>query len=186
MFEESRKEFDNLPENEWIRQWFCESSGGYIAAHRFKAVDYLARPGIAAEVRGCRILAELGKHVLRLPENIPNLIDTIVIEGKPYRELLKFKIGETHPRGYPDVFFDGQTWDFKTSKYRRIKSIRKLILDGRKADNIIIILTEQYQLEILKEAIHSEVGSRMGDGSWIHIPNVYYMCKMSLVCLWQK
>lgn len=50
MFEESRKEFDNLPENEWIRQWFCESSGGYIAAHRFKAVDYLARPGIAAEV----------------------------------------------------------------------------------------------------------------------------------------
>lgn len=83
MFEESKKEFDNLPENEWIRQWFCESSGGYIAAHQFKAVDYMTRPGIAAEVRGCRVLAELGKHVLRLPENIPNLIDKYLLKGNP-------------------------------------------------------------------------------------------------------
>lgn len=186
MFEESKKEYDNLPENEWIKQWFCETSGGYIAAHRFKAVDCMDRPGIVAEVRGCLVLAELGKRVLRLPENIPSQLDIVLIEGKPYRDLLKFKTGEELPRGYPDVYFDGQTWDFKTSKYQRIKSIRKLILDGRKADNIIFVLSEQNQLGILKEAIHSEVGSRVSDGSWIHIPNIYYMFRTNLVCIWQK
>lgn len=186
MFEESKKEYNNLPENEWIRQWFCETSGGYVATHRFKAVDCMNRPGIVAEVNGCRILAESGKHVLRLPENILSQIDNVLIDGKPYRNLLKFKTGEILPRGYPDVYFDGQTWDFKTSKYQKTKSIRKLILDGRKADNIIFVLSEKKQLEILKEALHSEVGNRMSDGSWIHIPNVYYMCRTSLVCIWQK
>ena len=32
MFEKSKEEYDNLPENEWIGQWFCETSGGYAAA----------------------------------------------------------------------------------------------------------------------------------------------------------
>jgi hypothetical protein len=82
MFEKSKEEYNNLPESEWIGQWFSETSGGYIAAHRFKTVDDINRPGIVAEIKGCRALAILGKHVLRLPENVANLIDTIVIEGK--------------------------------------------------------------------------------------------------------
>lgn len=184
--EVSRAEYEALPEDEWIKQRFCDASGGYVAAHRLKVVDDLTRSGIVAEVKGCYALAEIGKHVLRLPENIPDLLDEVMVDGKPYRELLKFKVGEKKPRGYPDVYFDGQTWDFKTSKYRRIKSVRKLILDGRKADNVLFIITEHDQLELLKEAIHSEVGSRVEDGSWIHLPNVYYVCGGDLALLWHK
>lgn len=64
MFEKSKEEYYNLLEYEWIGQWFCETSGGYVAAHRFKAVDDITRQGIVAELIGCRTLANLGKHVL--------------------------------------------------------------------------------------------------------------------------
>ena len=134
LVEASWQAYEAMSKREWRKQWFCKHTGGYVVAHVLKAVDDLSRSGIVAEVKGCFSLAEMGKHVLRLPENIPDLIDDVVIDGKPYRELLKFKEGETNPRGYPDVYFDGQTWDFKTSKYNKVKSVRKLIMDGRKAD----------------------------------------------------
>lgn len=43
---------------------------------------------------------------------------------KDNRELLKNKKGEKKPRGYPDVYFDRQTWDFKgpTFQHRNKKS----------------------------------------------------------------
>ena len=83
------------------------------------------------------MLASMGKHVLRLPENIPDLIDNISIIGIPFRKLLKFKPNESNPRGYPDAYFDGQTWDFKTSTFKNEDSLRQTIKDGRKAQNII-------------------------------------------------
>lgn len=46
---------------------------------------------------------------------------------KEYHELLKYKLGNNNPRGYPDAYFDAQTWDFKTSTYNNVETIRQLI-----------------------------------------------------------
>ena len=157
-----------------------------MVAHVLKAVDDLSRSGIVAEVKGCFSLAEMGKHVLRLPENIPDLIDDVVIDGKPYRALLKFKDGASKPRGYPDVYFDGQTWDFKTSEYVRVKSVRKLIMDGRKADNVIFILKDGNSLDVIKSALDSEIGNCLKNGTLAELPNIYYMSEGELVAILVK
>lgn len=86
--ESSRREYDALLADEWRKDYFNEENGGYVATHVYKERDDLRRPGIAAEVKACFELAQLGKHVLRLPENIPELIDDITIDGIPYRKLL--------------------------------------------------------------------------------------------------
>ena len=157
-----------------------------MATHFYKERDDLRRPGIAAEVRACLKLAKIGKHVLRLPENIPDLIDEITIASVPYRKLLKFKPGETNPRGYPDAYFDGQTWDFKTSEYSRIKSVRKLIMDGRKADNVIFILKNERSLDTINGALESEIGNSLKNGTLSELPNNYYMSYGKPLAIWDK
>ena len=186
MFEKSKEEYDNLPESEWVGQWFCETSGGYVAAHRFKTVDDLNRPGIVAEIKGCRALAVLGKHVLRLPENVANLIDTIVIDGKSYSDLLKFKQGAIRPRGYPDAYFDGQTWDFKTSAYQNIESVRQLFKDGRKADNVIFVANCVKDIKTIRIAVERETGRQRNNGTWGELPDVYCLFESELKAIWIK
>ena len=157
-----------------------------MATHIHKEKDDLRRPGIAAEVKACFELAGMGKHILRLPENIPDLIDKITIAGKTYRKLLKFKTGKDIPRGYPDVYFDGRTWDFKTSKYNRVKSVRKLIMDGRKADNVIFILKDEKNLDMIKSALESEIGNNLNNGTLSELPNIHYLSNGKLTGIWAK
>ena len=184
----ARKEYDALPDQEWRKDFFSDETGGFVATHIFKEKDDLRRSGIAAEVKACFDLAKQGKPVLRLPENIPNLIDNITINGTPYRKLLKFKPGETNPRGYPDAYFDGQTWDFKTSAYKNDNTLRHRIKDGRKADNVIFISSEYKHENMLaiQSAIGREYGSRLIDGTWKELPKIYYLDENHLVAIWEK
>ena len=188
IIESSCEEYAALSEAEWRKDYFNEENGGFVATHIYKERDDLRRSGIAAEVRACFDLAKLGKHVLRLPENIPNLIDNITIEGIPYRELLKFKPGEIHPRGYPDAYFDGQTWDFKTSLFSNDDTLRHRIKDGRKADNVIFLSGDNAQANIraIHSAIGREYGSRLSNSTWNELPNVYYLFKYQLIKIWEK
>lgn len=142
--------------------------------------------GIATEVKACLDLATTGKHILRLPENIPDMIDNIIIDGKPYRDLLKFKPGSDTPRGYPDAYFDGQTWDFKTSKYQHEDSLRQTIKDGRKADNIVFLTNKEDQARVIQKVIHREIGMRIKDASWKFLPDIYYYSNNNLKAIWNK
>lgn len=155
--EASRLEYKSLPENEWRKDYFDEATGGYVATHVLKERDDLRRSGIAAEVKACFKLATMGEHILRLPENVPNFIDNIIIEGKPYRELLKFKANAKDPRGYPDAYFNGQTWDFKVSKSKKEDTLRQLIKEGRKADNIIFITNDERTIKRIQHALERHI-----------------------------
>ena len=182
----SRKEYDALPDAEWYKDYFSEETGGFIATHIHKERDDLRRPGIAAEVKACFVLAKQGKHIYRLPENIPKLIDDLTIIGKPYRKLLKYKSGETNPRGYPDAYFEGKTWDFKTSSFKNDDSLRQTIKDGRKADNLILLVHEVKHIEKIQRAIEREVGKRLADDSWTELPNIYCLLGDRLTAVWKK
>ena len=186
--ETSRREYLALPSSEWRKDYFNETTGGYVATHIFKEKDNLNRPGIAAEVNACFELAEMGKHILRLPENIPDLIDSITINGKPYRDLLKFKPGESDPRGYPDAYFDGQTWDFKTSSFKNQDTFRHRIRDGRKADNVIFIINGEENQKFIEKAVQREVGMRKKDESWRELPDVFTLTltPKKFVPAWKK
>lgn len=184
--ESSRREYEALPSSEWRKDYFNEENGGFVATHVYKERDDLRRPGIAAEVKACFELAKLGKRILRLPENIPDLIDDITIYGIPYRKLLKFKPDENHPRGYPDAYFDGQTWDFKTSTFNNDDSLRQTIKDGRKADSLIFVIKESNQSLRLQHAIERELGRRLHDGSWADLPDIYRLLGNQLEAVWKK
>ena len=182
----SRWKYLSLPEDEWSKDHFSWVTGGFVATHFLKAKDQMKRPGIVAEVKACLELAEMGKQILRLPENVLDKIDTIFIDGKRFRELLKFKPGETKPRGYPDVYFDGETWDFKTSSYEKEDTVRQHIKDGRKADNVIFIIKEWRDAEVINNSLRSEIGMRKRNGSWSDLPNVYCWVCGTMVKLWGK
>ena len=186
IIESSREEYAALPEAEWRKDYFNKENGGYVATHIYKERDDLRRPGIVAEVNACFELAEQGKHILRLPENIPELIDSILIDGKPFRTLLKFKQGETIPRGYPDAYFDGQTWDFKTSSFTNEDTLRHRIKNGRKADNVIIITNEIEKVKIIEKVINRELGMRKKDNSWKELPDVFAYFRKVIVPIWEK
>ena len=182
----SWREYQSLPDNEWRKDFFCPKTGGFVATHVFKVRDDMAIPGIAAEVKACFELAKMGKHVLRLPENIPDMIDEITIAGKSYRELLKFKPGEANPRGYPDAYFDGHTWDFKTSTFTNEDTLRHRIKNGRKADNVIFITNNQENVNTIKKDVNRELGKRKEDGSWMELPNVFALMNLDLIPVWVK
>ena len=182
----SRWKYLSLPEDEWSKDHFSWATGGFVATHFLKAKDQMKRPGIVAEVKACLELAEMGKQILRLPENVLDKIDTIFIDGKRFRELLKFKPGETKPRGYPDVYFDGETWGFKTSTYDNEDSLRQTIKDGRKAENLVFLNHNENSLQIIEKVVNREVGMRKKDGSWMELPDVYSLVNKELVIIWEK
>lgn len=184
--EQSWIEYQALPHDEWRKDYFCFESGGYVATHVLKAKDKHKRPGIIAEENACLELTKLGKHVLRLPDNVLKLIDEITIDGKKYRKLLKFKPGALKPRGYPDAYFDGQTWDFKTSTFSNEDTLRQTIKDARKADNVIFLLETIEKKNMLEKVIYRELGSRKEDGSWMELPNVYCISDGKLISIWHK
>jgi len=168
-------EYRSLPNQEWRKDYFSWVTGGYVTTHFLKTRDDMSIPGIVAEVKACHELAATGKRILRLPENILEMIDDIVIDRKPYRDLLKFKLGFDTPRGYPDAYFDGQTWDFKKTNSEKEDTIRQIIKNGRKADNLIFILEKKEKLALISAALKSEYGMRKKDGTWKELPHVYSM-----------
>lgn len=184
--EQSWLEYQALPYGEWRKDFFCFANGGYVATHVLKAKDKHKRPGIIAEENACLELARLGKHVLRLPDNVLKLIDGITIDGKKYLELLKFKPGALKPRGYPDAYFDGQTWDFKAPTYQNVDSLRQQIKESRKADNVIFVMTDPNNIKNVFSAIGRECGRRSCNTTWKELPNVYYLLENKLVEIWKK
>ena len=126
------------------------------------------------------------RFISKRHENIPDLIDDVVIDGKPYRALLKFKEGETNPRGYPDVYFDRQTWDFKAPTYQNVESIRQLIKEGRKADNVIFVVSCEDDVLAVTSAIGREYGNRKSSASWQELPDIYYLFDNQLFGIWVK
>ena len=181
-------EYQSLPDREWRKDYFSWETGGYVATHKLKARDNTQLKGIKAEVHACLLLAVFGKKVLRLPENVADKIDIIKIGGRPYRDLLKFKPKSNKPRGYPDAYFDEQTWDFKTSTYQNEDSLRQVIKEGRKADNLVFMLSNAAisNLTAIKTAIGREYGSRAKDDTWIELPTVYYLSESQLIKIWEK
>lgn len=113
-------------------------------------------------------------------------MDSIIIAGKKYHDLLKYNKKREEPRGYPDVYFDGKTWDFKKSSHCNTNSVRKLILDGRKADNVVFIIEKSEHKDMISEAITREVGNRLKTGKHKELPDVYYLWGNELCCLWNK
>lgn len=184
--EKARQKFIDLPENEWRKDYFNTTNGGFVATHMLKGKDTIKRPGIAKEVETCLELAKIGKQLLRLPENTLDKIDDIIIDGQKYRKLLKFKQGSNKPKGYPDVYFDGQTWDFKTSTFKNEDSLRQTIKEGRKADGIILILNTPEDSQMIEHAIKSEIGRREKDGSWTELPDIYCWFRGELQEIWNK
>lgn len=182
---ESKNVYNSLSK-EWDKVEFHDDSGGFVAKHIYKDKDDLKRFGTQAEVITCTALAKLGKRVLRLPENVPTIIDKIKIDNKTYKDILKFKQGKLVPRGYPDIYFDNMTWDVKSSDFTNVESVRKLICDGRKADNVIFYLNGKEDIEIIKEAIYREFGKRKKDNSWAELPNIYCLDEGQLILLWNK
>lgn len=183
---DSVEEWNSIYTEEWINIISYPETKGFVATHKLKVADNISRTGIAAEVNACNELAMSGKQVLRLPENVLSAIDDIIIDGKKYRELLKFKPGEIKPRGYPDAYFDGQTWDFKAPLYNKVESIRKLIKDGRKADNIIFIVNDKQNVDMIERAIKCEIRTRTKNHSWAELPNIFYLTNGRIVCIWEK
>ena len=100
--------------------------------------------------------------------------------------MLKYKRDVLKPRGYPDVYFDGQTWDFKTSSFENEDSLRQTIKEGRKADNVIFLVESLTHIEKLEKVIHREIGMRKQDGSWVELPDVYCYFKGDLINVWHK
>ena len=100
----------------------------------------------------------------------------------------KYKQGESNPRGYPDAYFDGQTWDFKLSTSKNEDTLRQLIKDGRKADNVIFIsmVDVQYDHSMIQSAIGREYGRKLKNGTWQELPNVFYYSANQLIALWKK
>ena len=91
------------------------------------------------------------------------------------------------PKGYPDAYFDGQTWDFKTSTFKNEDSLRHAIKDGMKADNIIFIVNSiELEIEMIKKAIKSEIGRRKKDEAWMELPDVYVLVQGEIKALWNK
>lgn len=65
-------------------------------------------------------------------------------------------------------------------------SVRKLILDGRKADNVVFIIEKSEHKDMISEAITREVGNRLKTGKHKELPDVYYLWGNELCCLWNK
>lgn len=184
--EQSWLEYQALPSDEWRKEYFCFETVGYVATHVLKAKDKYKRPGIIAEESACIELAKLGKHVLRLPDNVLKLIDVISIDGKKYREILKFKPGALKPRGYPDAYFDGQTWDFKAPTYQNVDSLRQLIKESRKADNVVFVMSDPASIKTVFSATGRECGRRSINTTWKELPDVYCLIENQFIRLWKK
>ena len=88
--------------------------------------------------------------------------------------------------GYPDDYFDGQTWDVKKIDDANESTIRSYIKNGRKADNVIMYF-EKDRTSSLTNAILREAGKRKHLGELNSLPNIYLINdKGELTQFWNK
>lgn len=82
--------------------------------------------------------------------------------------------------------FDGQTWDFKVTSSDNIDTIRQLIKDGRKADNVIFVGPDEWMIKSIEIAMERELGREKKNEVWMTLPNLYYLNENQLISIWLK
>jgi hypothetical protein len=86
----------------------------------------------------------------------------------------------------PDVLFDEQTWDIKFIDNANENTVRKYILDARKADRVIFYWEKNEKLFELNNAYKRETG-RLTKGQINRLPDIYYIDKNRLLkMLWES
>ena len=145
--------------NDWEKAYFDKFSGGFNVFHKEHKFTKIGGGGDAEKIVG-KILAKYnGKQVEFLPE------------------------GE---KKGPDISFDNKTWDIKYIDQANEATIRKYLLDARKADNAIFYFTQEDKYTLLNNAIKREVG-RFLKGQINKLPDIYVIDKNGLLkLLWEK
>jgi hypothetical protein len=146
--------------NEWTKAYFDRYSGGYNVYHKDHKFTKEGGGGEAEKIVGEMLAKYNGKQVEFLPE-----------DGKKS----------------PDVRFDNKKWDIKYIDRANENTIRKYLLDARKADNVIFYFREENKLGKLLSAKVREVGRAAKNNKIDELPNMYYMGKNGLLNpLWEK
>ena len=184
MILEAAEEWNSIDTEEWDRTIFYSESSGFIATHKLKSPDNDkdATGGVYGENKVNELLAKAGKRIYRLPENISD--DTLIF-GRPYKDLLKYK-ENGKPYGYPDDYFDGQTWDIKSIKTANEDSVREHFRNGRKADNVIFYFNAKIEFKDFTIAIRKEIGFRKSIGKVLSMPDIYLINNGCLTLFWNK
>jgi len=145
--------------SEWEKAYFDKFSGGYNVYHKEHKFSQTGGGG-EAEIKVGKMLAKYnGKQVEFLAEGV--------------------KKG-------PDVKFDNKTWDIKYINKANDATIRKYLLDARKADNAIFYWDTNEKLNNVNNAAMREIG-RLTKGQIISLPDIYYMDKNGLLrLLWEQ
>jgi hypothetical protein len=144
-------------DNDWEKAYFDEKSGGFNVYHK-KHRFSPTEGGGDAEVTVGKMLANLSKQVEFLPE----------LDKKS-----------------PDIKFDNQTWDIKYIDQANVGTIRKYILDARKANNAIFYWNKNEKFNDLNNAVQREVG-RLFKWQISSLPDIYYMDKNGILKLIEK
>ena len=143
---------------EWEKVYFDEFSGGYNVYHTKHKFSPIGGGGDAEKVVGKMLAKNNGKQVEFLPE------------------------GE---KKGPDVGFDNKKWDIKYINQANVATIRKYLLDARKADNVIFYWNAIKKFHDLNNAVNREIG-RLLKGQIDRLPDIYYMDETGLLKLLKK
>jgi hypothetical protein len=145
--------------SDWEKAYFDKYSGGYNVYHKDHKFSPTGGGGEAEKIVGVILAKYNGKQVEFLPE------------------------GE---KKGPDVSFDNQKWDIKYINQANEGTIRKYLLDARKADNAIFYWNTNEKINELNSAAKREIG-RLLKGQISNLPDIYYVDKNKLLTLlWKK
>jgi hypothetical protein len=151
----ARLEYDSYDSKVWEKGYFDKKNGGFNVYHKDHKFSATCGGGRAEKVVGEILAKNNGKQVEFLPE------------------------GE---KKSADVRFDDQTWDIKYIDNANVNTIRKYLLDARKADNVIFYWESNEKLFDLINALQREKG-RLKKGQISNLPNVYYICNKKILQL---
>jgi hypothetical protein len=145
--------------DDWEKAYFDKYSDGFNVCHRDHKFTKTGGGGEAEKAVGKMLAKYNGKQVEFLPEG--------------------------NKKG-PDVSFDNKKWDIKYIDQANEGTIRKYLLDARKADNAIFYWNTNEKFNDLNNAAKREIG-RLLKGQINGLPDIYYMDKNGLLkLLWEK
>ena len=159
----AREKFEAYDSNVWIKdgfpemniRGFYEGTGGFIVHHKEHKFSKACGGGDAEKEVGCKLAEYNGKQVEFLAEGV---------------------------RKGPDIMFDCETWDIKYIDYANENTIRKYMLDARKANNAIFYWKTNERLSDLRCALRREIG-RLIKGQIKMLPSIYYIDNKGLLTL---
>ncbi|MDR2145434.1 MAG: hypothetical protein LBE91_03110 [Tannerella sp.] len=154
---EARAKYDSYNE-EWIRAYFDEKSGGFNVYHKDHKFSKTGGGGEAEKKVGELLAKYNSKQIEFLPENDKS----------------------------PDIKFDNQTWDIKYINNANEETVRKYIADAAKADNAIFYYEKITQYQVLRSAIIRETGKYLKRGKISELPDIYHIKDGLLKVLWKK